>query len=453
MKAIQRDNKLGLLFLGRTRPGFDPDWGKAMKQSIRSFLDASGYPYFIPSENIPTDGQLRRAIASCRSEGVQTLIVTQPTVSDGRLAPVLAQAWGDPLVLWATPEKQTGAMISSNSLVGSHIFASTLRQLHHRFEFVYGGPDAKETKEEFDLAVGVIAATTGLSRAKIGLIGAHAPGFINLAADPALISATFGVQLYHQSIHEFLQRFEAVAVEEISSDVTEFEKLKIPLRDVEAEVLAVSSRFYLAFRGLMKEENLDALAVRCWPELPNLTGQWPYVALSRLLSEQTTIVQEGDVDGAIGMLAARIVGMGSVYLSDWLEHDRSTIAIWHTGSIPFDFCEPIGSKLGPHIARQFNIKNPAVIEATLKTDLPVTVFRIWRCDNRYHCTALEGTTVRPKRHLLGNNGLARFDGVNIKEWFDEMLHRGLPHHLLVAQGSHKNRLRRLCRQIGIQFVE
>jgi len=69
MKAIQRDNKLGLLFLGRTRPGFDPDWGKAMKQSIRSFLDASGYPYFIPSENIPTDGQLRRAIASCRSGG------------------------------------------------------------------------------------------------------------------------------------------------------------------------------------------------------------------------------------------------------------------------------------------------------------------------------------------------------------------------------------------------
>ncbi|UCF97863.1 MAG: sugar isomerase [Spirochaetaceae bacterium] len=453
MNGIQQDNKLGVLFLGRTRPGFDPEWGKEVKRGIRSFLEDSDYPYFIPSENIPNDEELRRAIYSCRAEGVQTLIVTQPTVSDGRLAPILAQLWDQPFVLWATPEKQSGAMISSNSLVGTHIFASTLRQLHHRFEFVYGGPESKETREDLETAVGVIAAVTGLKQAKIGLIGSHAPGFINLAADPALISATFGAQLYHQSIPEFLQRFEAVAEEEVSGDTAEFAELGIPLREVRAEDLAVSSRYYLAFKQLMNGENLAALAVRCWPELPNATGQWPYVALSRLLSEGKAVVQEGDVDGAIGMLAARRMGMGSVYLSDWLEHDRSTIAIWHTGSIPFDFCEPIGSELGPHIAKQFNIKNPAVIEATLKSDLPVTVFRVWRCDNLYHCTALEGVTVRPKRHLLGNNGLARFEEVNIEEWFDRMIHQGLPHHPLVARGSHKHRLRRFCRQIGIQWID
>ena len=176
------------------------------------------------------------------------------------------------------------------------------------------------------------------------------------------------------------------------------------------------------------------------------------VAISRLLSEQQSVVQEGDVDGAIGMLAAGSLGMGSVYLSDWLEHDSSTIAIWHTGAVPFDFCEPVGSELGPHLARQFNLKNPGVIEATLVADLPVTAFRLWRCDERYHCTALEGRTVRPRRHLLGNNGLARFEGVDIREWFEEMLHRGLPHHLLIAKGSHRNRLRRLARQIGVNWL-
>ena len=33
-------------------------------------------------------------------------------LSDGRLAPVLSQEWGPALVLWATPEEQTGEMIS-----------------------------------------------------------------------------------------------------------------------------------------------------------------------------------------------------------------------------------------------------------------------------------------------------------------------------------------------------
>jgi hypothetical protein len=45
------------------------------------------------------------------------VVAIQPVISDGRLAPVLAQSWQHPLVLWATPEEQTGQMISGNSLV------------------------------------------------------------------------------------------------------------------------------------------------------------------------------------------------------------------------------------------------------------------------------------------------------------------------------------------------
>ena len=55
------------------------------------------------------------------------LVCVQPTISDGRLAPVLAQQWGRGLVLWASPEEQTGEMISGNSLVGTHLMTATLR--------------------------------------------------------------------------------------------------------------------------------------------------------------------------------------------------------------------------------------------------------------------------------------------------------------------------------------
>ena len=57
------------------------------------------------------------------------LVCVQPTISDGRLAPVLAQQWGRGLVLWASPEEQTGEMISGNSLVGTHLMTATLRCL------------------------------------------------------------------------------------------------------------------------------------------------------------------------------------------------------------------------------------------------------------------------------------------------------------------------------------
>ena len=48
---------------------------------------------------------------------VDVLVAVQPVISDGRLAPVLAQQWGKCIVFWATPEEQTGEMISGNSLV------------------------------------------------------------------------------------------------------------------------------------------------------------------------------------------------------------------------------------------------------------------------------------------------------------------------------------------------
>jgi len=450
-----RDHKLkfGVLFLGRKRPGFDPEWGKAVQAAIRGFLKNNHYECVIPSDNIPDDAALREAVAACRQAGAQTLVVTQPTVSDGRLAPVLAQLWKDPLVFWATTEKQTGEMISANSLVGTHIFASLFRQLRRPFELVYGHPEEEQTKGQLDLALALVGAALRLANSKVGLIGQHAPGFVNLAVDPDLLSRALGVQLHHMSLHEFLAVFDSFGDKEVAEDVAAFQKQDIPLKDVEPEDLGTASRFYLAFKRIMAEQHLDALASRCWPEIPNITGQWPYVAISRLISERVAMTQEGDVDAAVMALAAGELGMGPVYLSDWLEHDSRSIAIWHTGAVPLELCEPLGSERGPRVAKHFNIHKPAVIEATLQTDLPVTLFRLWSCDGRYKLTALEGHTITPKRHLLGNNGVAEIQGVDVMEWFDEMIHQGLPHHLLIAPGHHRVRLKRFARQIGISWIE
>jgi L-fucose isomerase-like protein len=450
--AMNRETKFGVLFLGRKRPGFDPEWGKEVQRSVRDFLKKNRYDCVIPSDNIADDADLREAVESCRRAGARTLVVTQPTVSDGRLAPLLAQLWRDPLIFWATTEKQTGEMISANSLVGTHIFASLFRQMRHPFELVYGHPGEEQTKVQLDLALSLIGAALSLQNAKVGLIGQHAPGFVNLAVDPDLLWSALGVQLHHMSLHEFLSVFESAGPEEVAEDVEAFKKLGIPLKDVEEADLDTASRFYLAFRRVMAAEHLDALATRCWPEMPNITGQWPYVAISRMLSEQAAIAQEGDVDGAVMALAARELGMGQVYMSDWLEHDASSIAIWHTGCVPLELCEPIGSDKGPRVALHFNIRKPAVIEATLRADLPITIFRLWNCDGRYNLTALEGRTAPPRRHLLGNNGIAEIQGVDVREWFDDMIHMGLPHHVQVARGNHRGRLKRFARQAGIRFI-
>ena len=42
--------KVGVLFLGRRRPGFDMDWGKQMEERVRQMLKRSTFSIFEPSE-------------------------------------------------------------------------------------------------------------------------------------------------------------------------------------------------------------------------------------------------------------------------------------------------------------------------------------------------------------------------------------------------------------------
>src|SRR5262245_14890994 len=127
---MSKDNrpKVGVIFLGRRRPGFDMEWGKQMEARVRGWLSQTNFTVFEPSEKAVDDASLRRVMAACDEQKVDAIVLLQTTMGDGRLAPTLAQLWPDPLILWATPEKQEGDMISSCSLVGAHCWASVLRQ-------------------------------------------------------------------------------------------------------------------------------------------------------------------------------------------------------------------------------------------------------------------------------------------------------------------------------------
>jgi L-fucose isomerase-like protein len=444
--------KLGVIFLGRRRPGFDMEWGRGQEEELRGWLRKEKFRVVEPPEKAIDDPSLRRALAVCSEQGAQVLVLLQTTMGDGRLAPTLAQLWPDPLVLWATPEKPDGDMISSCSLVGAHCWGSVLRQMGHSFEVVYGGPADGQTRERFREAVRLAATVRGLRSARLGLIGGQAPGYFAMGAEPFTVYSGLGTQVQMFSLIEFANAVNGLSDEAVAGDVARVKALRMPHKDTNDEDLPMASRLYLAMRSFLENEGLDALTVRCWPEMPNTFGQWPYLGIARLVDEGRAVACEGDADGAMSAWIGESLGLGRCYLSDWLEHDRETITLWHGGAAPMGLCAPVGGAGGPRIARHFNIKKPAVVEATLREQMPITVMRLWRCDGRYFLTAREGQTVKPKRHLMGTNALARLNQQDPREWFDDLCHQGMPHHVAVFEGHSVDLLRRLARALNIQFV-
>jgi L-fucose isomerase-like protein len=449
---------VGVLSIGRKRAGFDQQWNQVMRSKAAAALAATGMRTVGGDDAPVVDEQTTRAaLDRLRSAGCTALLVLQPSMGNGQLAMTVAQQWAGPVVLWATPERPDADKVSSCSLVAQHLWASLLRQMRRPFEFVYGHPQDSTLRDALRSAFAVCNAFAIVRQARIGIVGSHAPGFISMEADPFAIQQQLGVQLQRLSLPQFIDRVTGMADAAVQADVARARELKLAMNGVVEADLAVNSRYYLALRELIAEEQLDALAIQEWPELPNVLGQWPYPAIARLSEEGQIVELEGDVDGAVTALAGRALGAGVGYLTDWLEHDARTIHFWHPGMAPLGWLNRPGAEDGPSLGRHFNIDKPLVVDGPIQIDMLITVARFWRCDGRYSGLAFEGRTIRNSRQLTGNTALVEvaLDGLpgrDVFESFDTLLHAGLPHHVALFRGHHRVAFQRLARMLRVQWV-
>lgn len=451
-------SNIGVLIFSRKRPGFDQDWSREVRDHCLAMLGKLGFAVIGGAVPVFDDITVNAAFDEILAAGCRALIVVQPSIADGQYAFTIMQRWAGPVVLWTTPERPGDGKVSSCGLVGQHLFASIFRQANHPFELVYGDPNGDLDATQADLlrAIALSSTVLALRRAKVGVVGTHVPGFVDLAADPFLISKTFGLQLHSLSLPQFIDRVGAVPADAVATDIARTRKLGLPLSNPDPQLepssfLANTSRFYIAIRELMAEMSLNALAIQCWPELPNMVGHWPYLAVSRMSAEGAALSIEGDVDGAIGSLIGTLLGAGPGFLTDWLEHDTSTIFFWHPGMAPLDMCNEPGCDGGPTIGDHFNNVRPMVVDGPIRTGGTVTVTRLWRCDGRYHLTAFEGQAIPPRRHVTGNTLLVEVAGDPVPGRFDRLIHAGMPHHVTVHFGAHAETFRRLARILGIEW--
>ncbi|MBS3762582.1 MAG: L-fucose/L-arabinose isomerase family protein, partial [Planctomycetes bacterium] len=443
------DCRVGFLPIGRKRGGFNPEWGGKMEEAARKAVESLSVEVVCPSEPVVDDSTLRRAVAEMKTENCDTLLVLQPTMGDGRLAPVLAQLWDEAVVFWATPEKQDDPRVSSCSLTGAHDFGAIFRQFDHPFELVNGHPEDEETRSQVLQTLRVSAATAKLHDATIGLVGGPAPGFVDMHADPAAMSRQLGVGLVQMGLRELHAAMDNVEESDIAEDAEFVKSWGLPMADgLEPDDVRGNSQYYLALKDMMEQRSLDALAVRCWPELPNEYGEWPYLAMARLLDEGRVVSLEGDTDAAIGCLLTQWCGMGPTFIADWLEHGDETITFWHPGQTPPSMCAPESLSLGMH----FNINKPLVLNGRLFDGEPVTVYRIWRCDGEYRIAAAEGRSVPPRRELLGADITVDLEGVDPEESLEDLCHAGMPHHMGILYGCHCDAFDRLARQLDISWA-
>jgi L-fucose isomerase-like protein len=300
----------------------------------------------------------------------------------------------------------------------------------------HGAVDEPRFVRPFATTVAALRAARAAASARLLRIGGTAPGFYALEETPAALS---GVTIVDRTLTELFDAIGAVPD-------AEAERRAAAAReghdvDVDTATLLRAARIEAALERLADEARADALAVRCWPEIPDRCDAMACAAMGTLAGRGRPAACEGDVMGALSMLALQAAADGPAVLMDLSDLDEAeeALLLWHCGNAPAAWADPDGPR--PRLTTHFNRDGVGPVRDQTLRPGPATGFRL--VDGGRAAVVAGGTLTGVRRD--------GFDGVRgwwrdlawserplgVRRFLAELLEQRVPHHLAFAHGDHR----------------
>lgn len=460
------------------RPTFDVPTAERFFEEAKELLASLGAEIVTPSELVMTPEQ---------TEAVGVLDIDQPKIiylnasfADASMAMNLLGKKDGDLLLWSVREfGEVGERLHLNSMCGSNLAAHALRTVGKSITHLHGNPDEENVKnllEKFlngqspdvgqpplitgDAAIKaekskVEAALESLKGSKIGAIGDAPNGFTPCQYDADLLEKYFGIEVKTRTIPDLFDAISQVPAEKAEAEYQSALEAQPSLGKVPSTEAKTNASTREVLSDWIDENDLDAIAMRCWPEFPTELGACPCGAMGRTATSGTPAACERDVYGAATMLILEALGSGTNYLVDTVDlvEEEGLIRIWHCGSASTELAaDPKNAtqwihcnrKLG--VAGNFALKPGPVVLVRLDSDsdpanssklrLVMTSGESLATPNRFQGNTATVRTNAPARQLI--NGLVR---------------NGYPHHTVVSWRDIRPEVRTLAEHLGIPLME
>ena len=200
-------------------------------------------------------------------------------------------------------------------------------------------PSSEDFKRELDKFAAVCRVVKGMRRFNIGAIGARTTAFKTVRVDEIALQKK-GINVETIDLSEVFSRVKKVTDDQLKAakerilSITEFSGYPDSKLDTMAKV-------QVAFESIIKEYNLQGVAIRCWNEFQTELGIAPCTSLSLLNDMGIVAACEVDVTNAVMMRALSLASDSACTLLDYNNNygDFSDKAImFHCGPVPASMC-------------------------------------------------------------------------------------------------------------------
>jgi len=359
------------------------------------------------------------------SKEIDALVCISGTFALGHLILELNKVIKKPILLWGLEElPYDGGKIRLNSVCGINLNASNLYKAGVKnYQVVIGN----HVDEDW---LNAIRISKAFSTNRIGIIGYRAKGFFNLDVDELDLYKQLGVLVDHFELEE-IYNYE-VNKDKVEERVQQVKSIFDVSEITEQQVLKVAD-LTAKFEGFMDKHQLDAIAIRCWPEFAGNFGISPCAAMSILQSEDKILTCEGDLLGSLSMLAHRAIGGETPFLADFSQVDikENFGLLWHCGVAP---CNLWDGKCIRSLDTYFAGGKGVTADFVMKSG-EISMLRIDYTPGEYRIFIQKANSIPMDKDLKGTYVKVRFED-NIRDVLDKIILNGIAHHISIVYGDH-----------------
>ena len=420
MINLKEKIKIGVVCIARKT--FDYVAAEEIYSKIQSKLKTiENVEWEINSELLIEIEDAQKTAQELSSKGIDGLICISGTFALGHLILELNKVIQKPILLWGLEElPYDGGKIRLNSVCGINLNSSNLYKAGVKNYHVVIG-------EEVDVDwIDSLRLIKTFATKHLGIAGYRAKGFFNLDVDELDLYRELGLLIDH---------YELNAIYSIEVDTVNIKK-RIEQIKKTFDISAISEQqlnkvaeLTSKINKFMKDNQIDALAIRCWPEFATDFGISPCAAMSILQSEGKILTCEGDILGCLSMVAHSSIGAESPYLADFSQVDfRENFALlWHCGVAPCNLWDgKCNRSLDPYFAAGKGVTADFVMKSG-----QISLLRIDYAPGEYRLFLQKGKIIPMEKDLKGTYAKAVFEDP-VRVVLGKIIDNGIAHHISVV---------------------
>lgn len=439
-----------ILYLPAARLTFDGELAKEVFEKSKAALSAIEDVDLVAPDGLLSDPDDLTKFIQDNGVAYDLVVFQDITFVDGDFINNTIGLVDAPVIVWGVREPSIGGRLRLNTLTGVMSTANTLQVNDRKYLYLIGNPDDDKTIEKLKNQIDVLKLVHDLRAMNIGVVGKYPNGFFFSDTNNQVLHSTFGISIKNYELKDWFDETDKVSENDYKDELGFAEQNVVGLNKTESTVKRFA-QFTTVAKKHIKEDKLNSIAMRCWPDFFEQLKAAPCGVFSQLTDQGFPTACEADIHGSLSMYILQQLTHGTApYLGDIVNFvpEENAIVMWHCGFAPYSLANrKTGAKAGVHPNRKIGL----AMDFGLKPGR-VTLFRVSYTPKGYRFIITSGEALDKGNSYNGTSVQIKLDP-DVNKFVDQAVSEGYEPHFALIYGDVAEQLAEMGRVLGLQTIK